>query len=85
MSLNSEGHAKTWRDLFDDLARGEAKRAGTITAFYDEYFAVMDMPTEFYRQTVRRIFQQRALPRESCFGTAAGSSRERSRAPGYLR
>jgi polyhydroxyalkanoate depolymerase len=30
-------------------------------AFYDEYFAVLDLTAEFYLETVRLIFQQHAL------------------------
>jgi poly(3-hydroxybutyrate) depolymerase len=63
MSLNLERHAKAARDLLEHLARGEAEKAAAIKTFYDEYFAVMDMPAEFYRQTVYQIFQLHALPR----------------------
>jgi poly(3-hydroxybutyrate) depolymerase len=31
-------------------------------AFYDEYFAVLDLTAEFYLETVRLIFQEYALP-----------------------
>ncbi|HTT79792.1 MAG TPA: polyhydroxyalkanoate depolymerase [Stellaceae bacterium] len=67
MSLNIERHAKAWRDMLEYLARGETEKAGAIRAFYDEYFAIMDMPAEFYLQTVRAIFQQHALPRGRMF------------------
>ena len=67
MSLNSERHAKAWRDMFEHLAHGDAKKAEAIKTFYDEYFAVMDMPAEFYLQTVYQIFQQHALPRGKLF------------------
>jgi poly(3-hydroxybutyrate) depolymerase len=33
-----------------------------IQAFYEEYFAVMDLPAEFYLETVKLVFQDRALP-----------------------
>jgi poly(3-hydroxybutyrate) depolymerase len=67
MSLNIERHAKAWRDMLEYLARGETEKAAAIRAFYDEYFADMDMPAEFYLQTVRAIFQQHALPRGRMF------------------
>lgn len=63
MSLNLERHTKAWQDLFDHLAHGEEEKAATIQAFYNEYFAVMDLPAEFYLTTVHKIFQQHALPR----------------------
>jgi polyhydroxyalkanoate depolymerase len=62
MSLNIERHAKAWRDLLEHLARGELEKAAAIRTFYDEYFAIMDMPAEFYLHTVRAVFQQHALP-----------------------
>jgi poly(3-hydroxybutyrate) depolymerase len=33
-----------------------------IHAFYEEYFAVMDLPAEFYLETVKLVFQDHALP-----------------------
>ena len=33
-----------------------------IQAFYEEYFAVMDLPAEFYLETVKLIFQDHVLP-----------------------
>ena len=41
---------------------GSADKAQAIETFYDEYFAVMDLPAEFFLQTVRLIFQEHALP-----------------------
>jgi poly(3-hydroxybutyrate) depolymerase len=32
-------------------------------AFYDEYFAVTDLPAEFYLETVQKVFQAHRLPR----------------------
>jgi poly(3-hydroxybutyrate) depolymerase len=63
MSLNPERHAKAFRDLFEHMIAGETAKAAAIRTFYDEYFAVMDMPAEFYLQTVRTVFQQHSLPR----------------------
>jgi poly(3-hydroxybutyrate) depolymerase len=31
--------------------------------FYDEYFAVTDLPAEFYLETVQKVFQEHLLPR----------------------
>ncbi len=38
------------------------KKAEIIKTFYDEYFAVMDLPAEFYIETVRDVFQEHLLP-----------------------
>src|ERR1700726_4723665 len=62
MSMNLERHLKAHRDLFDHLANGEHEKAQATQAFYDEYFAVLDLTAEFYLETVRLIFQDHALP-----------------------
>ena len=49
-------------DLADHLAKGETDKAEVIKTFYDEYFAVMDLPAEFYIETVRDVFQEHLLP-----------------------
>jgi poly(3-hydroxybutyrate) depolymerase len=62
MSMNLNRHVKAQLDLFCHLANGDEAKAAAIRTFYDEYFAVMDLPAEFYLQTVRTIFQEHALP-----------------------
>jgi polyhydroxyalkanoate depolymerase len=63
MAMNLERHVKAHRDLYIHLANGEAEKARTITAFYDEYFAVLDLAAEFYLETVRDVFQESLLPK----------------------
>jgi poly(3-hydroxybutyrate) depolymerase len=36
---------------------GELDKANVIRVFYDEYFAVNDLPAEFYLETVEKVFQ----------------------------
>jgi polyhydroxyalkanoate depolymerase len=62
MSMNLDRHVKAQIDLFCHLANGDDEKASAIRAFYDEYFAVMDLPAEFYLQTVRTVFQEHDLP-----------------------
>ena len=38
------------------------EKAAATKAFYDEYFAVLDLTAEFYLETVRLVFQEHALP-----------------------
>ena len=57
----------------------------TIEAFYDEYFAVLDMPAEFYLETIDRVFQRALLARgELDVAGAGGSSPGPSAAPALL-
>ena len=62
MSMNIERHVKAHRELYDNLAKGEHEKAQVTKAFYDEYFAVLDLTAEFYLETVRLVFQEHALP-----------------------
>jgi polyhydroxyalkanoate depolymerase len=62
MSMNVERHMKAHRELYDLLAKGEHEKAQVTKAFYDEYFAVLDLTAEFYLETVRLVFQECALP-----------------------
>jgi poly(3-hydroxybutyrate) depolymerase len=63
MSMNIERHVKAHRELYDNIAKGEHEKAQVTRAFYDEYFAVLDLTAEFYLETVRLVFQEHALPR----------------------
>ena len=63
MSMNMERHLKAHRELYENLAKGEDAKAAQTKAFYDEYFAVLDLTAEFYLETVQLVFQEHALPR----------------------
>jgi polyhydroxyalkanoate depolymerase len=62
MSMNIDRHVKAHRELYENLAKGEKEKAQITKAFYDEYFAVLDLTAEFYLQTVKLVFQDHALP-----------------------
>ncbi len=62
MSMNIERHAKSFVDLFKHRIEGDFEKANAIRAFYEEYFAIMDLPGEFYLDTIRDVFQNCALP-----------------------
>ena len=63
MQMNMERHKKAYRDMYEHLAAGEVEKAQVIRTFYDEYLAVMDLPAEFFIQTVRTVFQEYSLPK----------------------
>lgn len=63
MSMNMDRHMKAHRTHFDNLVAGNLEAAEAHRRFYDEYFAVMDLPADYYIQTVQRIFQDHDLPR----------------------
>ncbi len=62
VTMNLERHIKQHVDLLDHLSKGETEKADAIKTFYDEYFAVMDLPADFFLETVRDVFQQHLLP-----------------------
>ncbi|HEY1310604.1 MAG TPA: polyhydroxyalkanoate depolymerase, partial [Pseudolabrys sp.] len=62
MSMNIERHVKAHQELYENLAKGEDVKAAQTKAFYDEYFAVLDLTAEFYLETVKLVFQDHALP-----------------------
>ena len=61
MSMNMDRHIKAHTDLFDHLVNGDVEKADATKNFYDEYFAVLDLPAEFYLETVQRVFQEARL------------------------
>ena len=62
MSMNLERHIAAHERYYRDVVEGNAARAAAHREFYDEYFAVMDLPAEFYLQTVKSVFQDHDLP-----------------------
>jgi len=62
MAMNPERHVKAHFELYSHLAGGEHDKAEAVKAFYDEYFAVLDLTAEFYLETVQAVFQEHALP-----------------------
>jgi poly(3-hydroxybutyrate) depolymerase len=61
LSMNPDRHiAAHWR-MFRQLAEGDFEGAAAGRAFYDEYSSVMDLPADFYLQTVDRVFQRQDL------------------------
>ncbi|HTV74202.1 MAG TPA: polyhydroxyalkanoate depolymerase [Candidatus Acidoferrales bacterium] len=62
MSMNMDRHVKAHRDLYENTINGNRAKAEATRAFYDEYFAVLDLPAEFYLETVRTVFQEHVLP-----------------------
>jgi poly(3-hydroxybutyrate) depolymerase len=63
MAMNPDRHLQSHYDFYMDLVKGDDGDAETHRRFYDEYNAVLDMPAEFYLDTIKMIFQDYALPR----------------------
>jgi poly(3-hydroxybutyrate) depolymerase len=63
VSMNLDRHIEAHRNLFHHLVQGDGDSAQKNREFYDEYLAVMDLPAEYYLQTVETVFVRHALPR----------------------
>jgi len=62
VAMNPSRHFSSHWDFYQDLLRGDLDDADAHREFYNEYNAVLDMPAEYYLDTVRTVFQQHALP-----------------------
>jgi polyhydroxyalkanoate depolymerase len=61
--MNLNRHVDSHVDIYSHLAAGRTQEADSAKAFYDEYFAVLDLTAEFYLETVDRVFQSHLLPK----------------------
>ncbi len=61
MAMNLDKHIGAHMRHFRNLAAGDLQASGAHRQFYDEYLAVMDLPAEFYLETVDRIFMRHEL------------------------
>ncbi len=59
--MNPDRHLRSHYDYFLDLVRGDDDSADAHRRFYDEYNAVLDMPAEYYLDTIKTVFQDFAL------------------------
>jgi len=62
VAMNPDRHLNSHYDYFKDLIKGDGASAEAHRKFYDEYNAVLDMPAEYYLETIKTVFQDHALP-----------------------
>jgi poly(3-hydroxybutyrate) depolymerase len=63
MAMNLDRHMDAHRDMFNHLVSGDGDLAEKHRDFYDEYLAVMDLTSEYYLQTVQKVFVAHELPK----------------------
>lgn len=63
MSMNMDSHINKHFKFFTDLIKGDGDSAEAHRQFYNEYLAVMDMPADYYLETIRNVFLEHKLPR----------------------
>ncbi|KAF1035569.1 MAG: hypothetical protein GAK35_04182 [Herbaspirillum frisingense] len=63
VAMNPRRHAQSHWDFYMHLRDGDDASAEDHRKFYDEYNAVLDMPAEFYLETIKMVFQDFDLAR----------------------
>ena len=62
VAMNPDRHMESHVQYYQHLVAGDGESAEAHRRFYDEYNAVMDLPAEYYLETVERVFQKQLLP-----------------------
>src|SRR5688572_28100041 len=63
VAMNPDRHLVAHWDYYHKLVAGDGDSAAAHRRFYDEYNAVLDMPAEYYLDTVKTVFQDYSLPK----------------------
>ena len=63
VAMNPQRHLFAHWEYFNHLMVGDGESAEQHRRFYDEYNAVLDMPAEYYLDTVKTVFQDFDLPK----------------------
>lgn len=63
VTMNLDRHLAAHFEFFNQLVDDDGDSAEKHREFYDEYLAVMDLPAEYYLQTVETVFVRHALPK----------------------
>ncbi|MES2114625.1 MAG: polyhydroxyalkanoate depolymerase [Pseudomonadota bacterium] len=63
IAMNPGRHAQSHREFYMHLVEGDDEPADSHRKFYDEYNAVLDMPAEYYLDTIKTVFQEFSLPK----------------------
>lgn len=62
LAMNPRRHAQSHWEFYKHLVKGDNASADEHRKFYDEYNAVLDMPAEYYLETIKIVFQEFRLP-----------------------
>jgi poly(3-hydroxybutyrate) depolymerase len=63
VAMNPDRHMESHWDYYLDLVKGDQEDIDAHRRFYDEYNAVIDLPAEYYLDTIRIVFQEHRLPK----------------------
>ena len=62
VAMNPDRHIESHMEYYNHLVEGDGDSAESHRRFYDEYNAVMDLPAEYYLETIDRVFKKHLLP-----------------------
>jgi len=63
LGMNIDRHMNAHMDHFWHLVKGDGDGASQHRKFYDEYMSVMDLPAEYFVETIQAVFHDHALPK----------------------
>jgi len=63
LAMNPDRHMDAHKQFYNHMVRGDGESADAHRKFYDEYNAVLDMPAEYYLDTIKVVFQDFQLPK----------------------
>ena len=63
LGMNIDRHVNAHMDHFWHLVKGDGDGASQHRKFYDEYMSVMDLPAEYFVETIQAVFHDHALPK----------------------
>lgn len=63
MSLNLKRHMQASMDLYTHLVQGDQESVEAHRKFYDEYRSVLDLPADYFLDSVKVAFQEHSLPK----------------------
>lgn len=58
VAMNPKRHAQSHWDFYQHLIKGDDSSAEVHRQFYNEYNAVLDMPADYYLETIKTVFQE---------------------------
>ena len=61
--MNMDKHVEAHWQMYQHLVDGDGEPLAAKRRFYDEYRSVMDMPADYYLQTIDAVFLEHSLPR----------------------
>ncbi len=63
LGMNIDNHMNAHVDHFWHLVKGDGDNAAKHRQFYDEYMSVMDLPADYFLDTIKAVFLEHALPK----------------------